>query len=103
MDNYRSPRYVAVGLRYSQPVFGSFEWRSEVYTHLNINYIEDVAQLAMLRRGLSCPYLSGSTGLIFTTPVSPLAVYAVYYDDPRHRFAVYGHLGYILFRSRSLE
>jgi NTE family protein len=57
----------------------------------------------MLRWGLNRTYLSGSTGLLFTTPVSPLAVYAVYYDDPRHRFAVYGHLGYILFRSRSLE
>jgi NTE family protein len=30
-------------------------------------------------------------------------VHAVYYDDPNHRFSVYGHLGYILFRGRSLE
>jgi NTE family protein len=59
--------------------------------------------LVELRRGLSGPYLSGSTGLIFTTPVGPLAVHAVYYDDLRHHFAVYGHLGYILFRSRSLK
>ncbi len=103
LDNYRSPRYVAVGLRYNQPVFGSFEWRSEVYAHLNYNQLEDVTQLAELRRGLSRPYLTGSTGLVFTTPVGPLAVHAVYYDDPHHRFAIYGHLGYILFRSRALE
>lgn len=103
LDRYRSPRYVAVGLRYSQAVFGSFEWRSEVYTHLNFNQLGDNNQLAELRGGLSRPYLTGSTGLIFTTPVGPLAVHAVYYDDPNHRFAIYGHLGYILFRSRSLE
>jgi NTE family protein len=103
LDNYRSPRYVAVGLRYNQPIFGNFEWRSELYTHLNYNQLEDVNQLAELRRGLSRPYLTGSTGIIFTTPVGPLAVHAVYYDDPNHRFAVYGHLGYILFRSRALE
>jgi NTE family protein len=82
MDNYRSPRYVAVGLCYSQPVFSSFKWRSEVHTHLNFNQLEDAAQLVELRRGLSRPYLSGSTILIFTTPVGPLAVYTVYYDDP---------------------
>jgi NTE family protein len=97
MDNYRSPRYVAVSLRYSQPIFGGFEWCSEVHTHLNFNQLEAVTQLAALRRDL------GSTGFIFTTPVGPLAVHAVYYDDLRHRFAVYGHLGYILFRSRSLK
>jgi NTE family protein len=103
LDRYRSPRYVAVGLRYNQPVFGSLEWRSEFYAHTNYDQLADVNQVAELRRGFSRPYLTGSTGLLFTTPVGPLAVHAVYYDDPHHRFAVYGHLGYILFRSRSLE
>jgi NTE family protein len=104
LDNYRSPRYAAVGLRYSQPVFGSFEWRSELYTHLNFNQLrEGNNQLAIITAQISRPYFTGSTGLIFTTPVGPLAVHATYYDDPHHRFAVYGHLGYILFRSRSLE
>lgn len=103
MDNYRSPRYAAVGLRYTRPVFSSFEWRSEIYTHLNFNPLRDENQLAVITAKLSRPYLTGSTGLIFTTPVGPLAVHAVYYDDPNHRFGVYGHLGYILFRSRSLE
>jgi NTE family protein len=104
LDNYRSPRYAAVGLRYSQPVFSSFEWRSEIYTHLNFNPLhEGDNQLAVITAKLSRPHLTGSTGLIFTTPVGPLAVHATYYDDPHHRFAVYGHLGYILFRSRALE
>jgi len=104
LDNYRSPRYAAVGLRYSQPVFGSFEWRSEIYTHLNFNPLRDNdSQLAIITAKVSRPHFTGSTGLIFTTPVGPLAVHATYYDDPNHRFAVYGHLGYILFRSRALE
>jgi NTE family protein len=103
LDNYRSPRYAALGLRYTRPVFGSLEWRSEVFTHLNINQLTDNNQLAMRTSGISRPYLTGSTGLIFTTPVGPLAVHAVYYDDDNHRFGLYGHLGYILFRGRSLE
>jgi NTE family protein len=104
LDNYRSPRYVAAGLRYTQPFFGSFEWRSEVYAHVNFNQLqENDNQLAAIGSRISRPYLTASTGLIFTTPVGPLAVHAVYYDDPNHRFSIYGHLGYILFRSRSLE
>jgi NTE family protein len=70
---------------------------------LNFNQLGDNNQLTELRGGLSRPYLTGSTGFILNTPVGPLAVHAVYYDDPNHRFSVYGHLGYILFRSRSLE
>jgi len=103
MDNYRSPRYAAVGLRYTRPVFGNFEWRSEIFTHVNFNHLEDDNQVAVRTSGLSRPYLTGSTGLIFTTPVGPLAVHAVYYDDRNHRFGLYGHLGYILFRGRALE
>jgi NTE family protein len=104
LDNYRSPRYVAAGLRYTQPFFGSFEWRSEVYAHVNFNQLqENDNQLAAIGSRISRPYLTASTGLIFTTPVGPLAVHAVYYDDPNHRFSIYGHLGYILFRGRSLE
>jgi NTE family protein len=103
LDNYRSPRYAAVSLRYTQPIFGSFEWRSEIYTHFNFNPLRDDNQLAVITAKLSRPYLTGSTGIIFTTPVGPLAVHATYYDAPNHRFAIYGHLGYILFRSRALE
>ncbi len=103
MANYRSSRFVAGGLRYSQLVLGKLEWRSELFAHLNLTPITDNGQVADRGTGISRPYLTAATGLIFTTPVGPLAVHAEYYDDPDHRFGVYGHLGYILFRSRSLE
>ncbi len=103
MEHYRSPRFVAAGLRYSQAVLGKVEWRSEVFAHLNVTPLTDNQQVADRGTGISRPYLTAVTGLILTTPVGPLAVHAEYYDDPDHRFGVYGHLGYILFRDRSLE
>ena len=103
MARYRSPRFVAAGLRYSRPVFGKLDWRSEIYAHTNLTPFSDRDQLAVRGGGLSRPYLTAVTGLILSTPVGPLAVHAEYYDDPSHRFGVYGHLGYILFRGRSLE
>lgn len=103
LDRYRSPRYVAAGLRYSQAALGSLEWRTEVFAHVNINELTDNNQAAETRDGLSRPYLTATTGLIFNSPIGPLALHAVYYDDASHRFGVYAHLGYILFRGRSLE
>ena len=104
LDNYRSPRFVAVGLRYTRPVLGSLEWRTEVYTHVNFAQVQDGGnQLPVRDSGVSRPYLTADTGFILNTPVGPLALHGTYYDDHDHRFGVYAHLGYILFRSRSLE
>ncbi|SFQ76151.1 NTE family protein [Hymenobacter arizonensis] len=104
MDNYRSPRYTAVGLRYVLPVLGRLEWRNEVFTHVNYRPLRQTdEQRAVKSNGFERPRLTASSGLVFQTPVGPLAVHALFYDDPSRRFSVYGHLGYLLFRSRALE
>ena len=104
MDNYRSPRYAAAGLRYVMPVLGKLEWRTEVFAH--VNYLplrQGDDQRAIRRRGLERPRITATTGVVFQTPVGPLALHGLFYDDPSRRFSVYGHLGYLLFRSRALE
>jgi len=104
MDTYRSPRFAAVGLRYSQPFLSRLEWRTEVFAHLNYQPLyEGPNQEALLRKGFERPRLTATTGFVFQTPVGPLAIHALFYDDPSRRFSVYGHLGYLLFRSRALE
>jgi NTE family protein len=105
LERYRSPSFAAVGLRYSQLVLGKLEWRSELFTHLNIAQVTDNNQVADRTSGVTRPYLTASTGFIFTTPVGPLALHALFYDDPNpsNRFGLYAHLGYILFRGRSLD
>jgi NTE family protein len=104
LDNYRSPRYAAAGLRYTTPFLGRLEWRTEVFTHVNYQPLrrsED--QRAVTKEGFERPRLTASTGLVFQTPVGPLAVHGLFYDDPARRFSIYGHLGFLLFRSRALE
>jgi len=104
LDAYRSARYVAAGLRYTRPVLGKLEWRSEVYVHVNAQpLVQNDLQEAVRKEGVDRPRLTVSTGLIFQTPVGPLAVHGRYYDDAAERFGIYGHLGFILFRSRALE
>ena len=104
LDSYRSTRYVAAGLRYSQPFLKKLEWRTELYVHLNGQPLrQGDGQVAMRQSGFDRPRVTASTGLVFQTPVGPLALHARFYDDASERFSVYGHLGFILFRSRALE
>ena len=104
LDSYRTGRYGAVGLRYSQPLLGKLEWRTEVFSHLNFQVFERLDdQRALRSRGFDRPRITASTGLIFRTPIGPLALHARYYDDPQGGFAIWGHLGFLLFRSRALE
>ncbi|MBC8084628.1 MAG: hypothetical protein H7Z21_15630, partial [Hymenobacter sp.] len=100
---YRSARYVAAGLRYSQPVRGPVEWRTEVYVHVNAQPLRPDEQQAGHQSGLARPRLTASTGFVYQTPVGPLALHARFYDDPAARLGVYAHLGYLLFRGRTLE
>ena len=104
LDSYRSARYAAVGVRYTQPFLKKLEWRSEVYVHLNAQPLKQGDEQRPVRQsGLDRPRVTASTGLIFQTPVGPLALHARFYDDPAERFGIYGHLGFLLFRSRALE
>ncbi|GAA3975534.1 patatin-like phospholipase family protein [Hymenobacter antarcticus] len=104
MDAYRSSRYAAVGLRYTQPFLNKLEWRTEVFVHVNAQPLrQGDLQVAVRQSGFDRPRLTASTGLIFQSPVGPVALQGRFYDDASERFGIYGHLGYLLFRSRALE
>ena len=104
LDSYRSARYAAVGLRYIQPFFSKLEWHTEVFVHVNGQPLRQAdLQTAERRTGFDRPRVTATTGLIFQSPVGPLALHARFYDDPAERFGIYGHLGFLLFRSRALE
>ena len=104
LDTYRSARYGAVGLRYTQPFLKKLEWRTELYAHINAQPLKQgELQQAVRQSGFDRPRLTATTGLIFQTPVGPLALHARFYDDPAERFSIYGHLGFLLYRGRALE
>ena len=101
---YRSARYLAAGLRYSRPLLGPVAWRTEVFVHVNFQPLrEGENQQAERLGGPERPRLTASTGLVYQTPLGPLALHARYYDDPAGGFGVFAHVGYLLFRHRALE
>ncbi|SMB94176.1 Patatin [Hymenobacter roseosalivarius DSM 11622] len=105
LDNYRSPRYAAAGLRFSQSLLASkLEWRSEAFAHLVYKPLRDSeGQRAIMNAGFDRPRLTASTGFVYQTPLGPLALHGIYYDDSAKRFGVFGHIGYLLFHGRSLD
>ncbi|MGV3539029.1 MAG: patatin-like phospholipase family protein [Rufibacter sp.] len=104
LDNYRAPRFGAVGLRFSQNFLTKFEWRTEAYTHvLHQPWKEDANQQAVKGNTFSRPYLTASTGVIFHLPIGPAALHVIHYDNPVSRWSVFGHVGFLLYRGRTLQ
>jgi NTE family protein len=106
LDNYRGTAYAGAGLRYVRGIFRGLEWRTEGFAHVLVRpWRQDAENRVLVRRSqsVSRPYLTLMTGLVYQTPVGPLSVQAIHYDDSNHRFGVFAHIGYVLFRERSLE
>ncbi|UYZ62461.1 patatin-like phospholipase family protein [Hymenobacter weizhouensis] len=106
LDNYRGTAYAGAGLRYVKGIFRGIEWRSEVFAHVLVRPWEQGNTNPVLARRLdriTRPYLTAMTGLVYQTPVGPLSVQAIHYDDPNHRFGIFAHIGYVLFRERALD
>lgn len=104
LENYRSPRYAAVGLRYSNTFLTRFEWRTEAFTHiLHQPWQEGPNQEAVKNNSFSRPYLTASTGIIMQLPIGPAALHVIHYDNDVNRWSVFGHVGFLLFRGRTLQ
>ncbi|SDY20773.1 patatin-like phospholipase family protein [Hymenobacter psychrophilus] len=106
MDRYRGTAYAAVGLRYIKEVLTNVEWRSEAYLHTLVRPWErqDVNPLLPQRlNSISRPYLTVMTGFMYQSPVGPLSLQFIHYDDPRQKFGVFAHIGFLLFRDRALD
>ncbi|SNR51969.1 patatin-like phospholipase family protein [Hymenobacter mucosus] len=106
LDNYRGTAYAAVGVRYVKGVLRGVEWRTEAFTHVLVRpWKQAFDNPVLVRRSQSItrPYLTLMTGFVYQTPVGPLSVQAIHYDDDTHRFGVFAHIGYVLFRERSLD
>jgi NTE family protein len=106
LDRYRGTAFAAGGLRYIKAVAGSLEWRTEVYVHTVIRpFVRQPVNDLLADRGttISRPYFTAMTGLVYQTPVGPAALQFIRYDDPNHQFGVFAHIGFVLFRDRSLD
>ncbi|UOR05123.1 patatin-like phospholipase family protein [Hymenobacter aerilatus] len=106
LDRYRGTAYAAAGLRYIKAIIGSLEWRTEGYMHVLVRPWErQEANPLLAQRGpaVSRPYFTAMTGFVYQTPVGPASLQFIHYDAPNRQFSVFAHIGFVLFRERSLD
>lgn len=106
LDRYRGTAYAAGGLHFVQGVAGPLEWRTSVYAHVLVRpwgRNPENSLLAKRQNTISRPYFTAMTGLTYQTPVGPASLQFITYDEKNHRFGVFAHIGYVLFRDRALD
>ncbi|MEL7003522.1 MAG: patatin, partial [Bacteroidota bacterium] len=103
LRNFRSPKYAAVGLRNIYSLRQNLEFRLEGYAFLPFERIEQTIDQRPISRNFEDVYLAGSASLTLHSPVGPINLSLNYYDDADNQFGVLLHLGYLLFKEKSLE
>ncbi|MEM6262122.1 MAG: patatin-like phospholipase family protein [Bacteroidota bacterium] len=101
LENFRTTSYAAAGGRLIIPVAQRMEFRMSGFAfkgfdwlaRLNPNYRDDPLQV----------FTAASGGFVFHSPIGPAAIHLNYYDDRENRLGLIAHLGFLIFRRRSLE
>jgi NTE family protein len=104
LEKFRSPNYVAVGLRNIFTVKDRLDLRLEGYLFKPFEYIQEgIDQEAIENIDFTKVFLSGTVGLVYHSPVGPIALNFNYYDDDENQFGVLFHVGFLLFNKHALE
>jgi NTE family protein len=104
LENYRTHKYVAGGLKFIFNIRKNIEFRVE-------GYIFQPYQVLIKREDLKVDYgqpfalqhYIGTGGLVWHTPVGPMCLSVNYYDQVKNPFSILFHFGYIIFNKRALE
>lgn len=102
LNNFRSPAFLAGGLKYHFPIYKNFQFRTEghVFKPL-VKWTENLT--GVNRTQLIADYHIAAMGsLIYRTPVGPISLSAHYYDD-ENPFFVLLNIGFLMFNQKPLE
>jgi NTE family protein len=104
LENYRTHKYLAGGLKFVVNLRKNIELRFE-------GYIYQPYQVLIKRPDLKVDYgqpfalqhYIATGGIVWHTPVGPMCLSVNYYDQVKNPFSILFHFGYILFNKRALE
>ncbi|GAA5025711.1 patatin [Marivirga lumbricoides] len=102
LTNFRSPLFLATGIKYQIDIFRNFAFRAEAHAFKPFyKWIEEDSEVKL---GNLTPnyHLSGMGSFIYSTPVGPVSLSAHYYDD-ENPFFVLLNIGFLMFNPKPLE
>lgn len=105
LQKLRAYNYVAVGGRNVVSLTSKIDFRLEGYLFKSLNQIISSSTQSVQEEPFSFKdiFLSGTAGLIYHSPIGPIAANVNYYDDPENQFGLFIHFGYVLFNKSALD
>ncbi|MCW3103998.1 MAG: Patatin [Bacteroidetes bacterium] len=104
LENYRTHKYLAGGLKFVVNIRKNIEFRLE-------GYIYQPYEVLIKREDLKVDYgqpfalqhYIGTGAIVWHTPVGPMCFSVNYYDQVKDPFSILFHFGFIMFNKRALE
>jgi NTE family protein len=104
LDQYRSNRYGAIGVKGVWLVWKNLDFRVEAYAYTAWErYRLNPDQSASYYPIRVDPQLIATSALVYHTPLGPISLSGNYYQKQQQPWSVLFHIGYILFNKRGLE
>jgi NTE family protein len=104
LDQYRSNRYGAVGVKGVWLIWKNLDLRLETYAYTAWErYRRNEDQTAGYYPIRVDPQLMATAGLVYHTPLGPVSISGNYYQKQEQPWSFLFHIGYILFNRRGLE
>lgn len=104
LDQYRSNRYGALGVKGVWLVWKNLDFRMEAYAYTAWEkYRRNEDQTAAYYPIRIDPQLIATGALVYHTPLGPVSISGNYYQKQEQPWSFLFHIGYILFNRRGLE
>ncbi|MEO5910330.1 MAG: patatin-like phospholipase family protein [Pelobium sp.] len=104
LEHLRSDIYFSGGIRNVINLKKNFDLRLEGYVFQPYQEIKKVgSQQTDFGASFGNRRLVGNAGLVYHTPLGPIALNFNYYDDRAKRFGVFFHIGYLIYNKRAIE
>jgi len=102
LENFRSPTYIAAGLKYQIELFKDFNFRAEGHAFKPLFRWEEIGN-QIEQSGLVPDYhFAGMGTLFYNSPIGPIGLSAHYYDD-NSPFLLLLNIGYLMYNKKPLE
>ncbi len=105
LQKLRAYSFAAIGIKNIMALSPKIDFRLEGYVFKSLNQIVSSDNQTAQEKPFTFKdvSLSATAGLIYHSPVGPIAANLNYYDDPENQFGLFIHFGYVLFNKSTFD
>lgn len=104
VPSFRSFNFVGAGTKNVFQLRKRLDFRLEAYAFKPFEHFEeDSMQETVVVTDFTKVNFAGTAALVYHSPIGPVSASLNYYDDPKTKFGILVHIGFLLFQPHSLE